>query len=245
MRNIKLTLQYDGTCYCGWQRQKNTRRTIQEVLERSLRRILGERVELTAASRTDAGVHAKEQTANFLTSSALPAERLMAGANAVLPADIRVSMAQDVSSGFHSRFGVKLKTYRYSILNRRYHDVFRPFHLYLYPHPLDAGAMGDAARFLVGYHDFSSFRKSGSAERDPNIRVERLTVNRKGDEITIDVTARNFLYGMVRAIAGTLIEVGSGSVRPGDVKKILAAQDRTMAGPAAPACGLCLMRVKY
>ncbi len=246
MRNIRLTLQYDGTNYFGWQRQKNTRQTISEILEDVLKKLLQEKVKLVAAGRTDAGVHAQAQTANFLTVSALSVPRIHQALNALLPEDIRVVKTQSAALDFNSRYSAKSKTYRYLILNRRCADVFRRRYVYHYPAPkLDVNAMRRAGYLLLGSHDFLSFKRTDKTKRSTVRELQKIRIARKGSFIRLEVTANSFLYHMVRNIAGTLIEIGKGKLSPENLKKILQAKDRKLAGPTAPARGLCLMKVKY
>ncbi len=246
MRNIKLTLQYDGTNYFGWQRQKNTHRTIAEIIEDSLKKILQEKIKLIAAGRTDAGVHAQAQVANFTTVSSLGTSRLSHSLNALLPEDIRVIKAKDAPLDFNSRYSAKAKTYRYTILNRHSSDVFLRRYVYHFPLSyLDVNAMRKASAILVGSHDFSSFKHTDKKKRTAIRDLKDIKVMRRGEFIYIDVTANSFLYHMVRNIAGTLIEIGKGKLPPESLQKILQAKDRKTAGPTAPACGLCLMKVKY
>ncbi len=246
MRNIKLTLQYDGTEYFGWQRQKNTHRTVQEVVETALHKIIKERVSLLCAGRTDAGVHAAMQVANFTTRSAIPAVNIGRALNAALPADIRVILSQEVPLAFHSTHQVKSKTYRYTIQNGPVHDVFLRRYACWYAGRLDIKKMRQAAAVLVGRHDFSAFRNLQKHTRKTTVRrIDAISLKRSKGCILIDVSGRGFLYNMVRTIAGTLMDVGRGKIPPADLKKILAAKNRSWAGPTAPAHGLCLLKVLY
>ncbi len=246
MRNIRLTLQYDGTNYFGWQRQKNTRLTIAEILGKIIKTILREEIKLIAAGRTDAGVHAWAQTVNFTTGSAITIPKLCHSLNALLPEDIRVVKAQDSPPDFNSRYSAKVKTYRYTILNRNSSDVFLRRYVYHFPlSRLDVSAMRKASAFLIGRHDFSSFKRTDNKKRTTVRELKEIKIIKKGAFIHIDVTANSFLYHMVRNIVGTLIEIGKGKLPPDSLQGILQAKNRRTAGPTAPACGLCLMRVKY
>ncbi len=245
MRNLKLTVQYEGTAYNGWQRQKNTHRTIQEIIEKILKEILQEDVVLIAAGRTDAGVHARQQIANFKTDSKSSVPKLQFALNSLLPEDIKVIHIQHVALDFHSRYGSKYKTYRYTILNRSYPDVFKRHFVYFYPFTLDLKIMQKASRVLLGRHDFSSFKKTQKDQKATLRNLKAIDIKKQGHFIYIDITAQGFLYHMVRNIVGTLIEVGRGKFPEDSLKKILVAKNRKSAGPTAPACGLCLMRVKY
>jgi len=247
LRNIRLTLQYEGTNYNGWQRQKNTRRTIQEIIENILRKILQEKIELIAAGRTDAGVHAQEQAANFKTESRISCLKLQQALNSLLPEDIKVTGVIQVSLYFHSRYKTKEKTYRYTILNQRYNDVFSRRFVYYYPQAaLNVRAMQKASAMLVGKHDFSSFKITTPSRNKTNVRnIKKLQITKKDNLIVIEITGRGFLHKMVRGIVGTLIEIGRGKFSIGALGKILRSKNRKTAGPTVPACGLCLMKVKY
>jgi tRNA pseudouridine38-40 synthase len=243
--NIKLTIEYEGTNYQGWQRQKNTPRTLQEIIEKTLRRILQRRVKLIAAGRTDAGVHARCQVANFKTSSRIPPARLKQALNSLLPDDVVVSRACRVNSGFHARFDAKSKTYRYTILNQSHPSAFWRNLAYFVPYELDFKLMQKAARFLAGRHNFSSFQASDKKQRNSLRTIKKIKLTKQGNFIFIDIRADGFLYKMVRNIVGTLIEVGKKKLSPAGIKRILVLRNRKLAGPTAPGRGLCLLRVKY
>ena len=243
-RNIKLVIEYDGTDYCGWQVQPNGP-TIQEKVEAAIARITGETVRVAGAGRTDAGVHAAGQVANFHTASRLPAKRLLAALNAVLPPDIAVLSVDDAGSVFHARFSAKRKLYRYAILNRPVRPALDRWTVLYVPRPLDVEAMRDGARCLVGTHDFSSFGCNAGKDDNPVRTVRAVSVERRGELVLIDIEAVSFLYKMVRPSAGTLIAVGKGSLPPAGVAVILAARDRSRAYPTAPAHGLSLISVSY
>ncbi|MCK9594184.1 MAG: tRNA pseudouridine(38-40) synthase TruA [Candidatus Omnitrophica bacterium] len=246
MRNISLTLQYEGTRYNGWQRQRNTRNTIQEIAEKTLSRILQSKISLIACGRTDAGVHAQQQTVNFKTKNPIPLNNLKKALNSLLPDDIKVSAARIVPADFHSQYSCLSKTYCYTILNRDHPDVFQRGRVYFYPHRLDFAAMRKASRFLAGKHDFSSFKKTEIRGPKTNVRdIRSIRLKKKNGFIYIEITAKGFLYNMVRNIAGTLIEVGRGKIRISDLPGILSAKDRSAAGPTAPACGLCLIKARF
>jgi tRNA pseudouridine38-40 synthase len=247
LRNIRLTLQYDGTNYLGWQRQSGSAATIQAVLEKTLSGILQEKVHLTAAGRTDTGVHARQQVANFKTRNPITLFKLKHALNALLPADIKVAAAANAAPDFHSRFSAREKTYQYTILNRPHSDVFARNQVYHYAiAKLDISRMRAAARLLVGRHDFTSFKATGISRSKSNVRsIKRISISKKGSTIVIQVTGEGFLYKMVRGIAGTLIEIGRGKLPVKSISGILSARNRIYAGPTAPAAGLCLWRVKY
>jgi tRNA pseudouridine38-40 synthase len=246
MRNIKLEIEYDGSNYQGWQVQKSHQsKTIQETLEKTLRKILQEKIRLIASGRTDSGVHAKGQVANFKTTKRIPLEKLQKALNALLPDDIAISEVKEVSPDFHARFAVKSKTYRYTILNRRWRSALLKDEAYFYPFPLDIKLMRKEAKCLLGRHDFTSFQASGSSCKQAIRTIKKIEVCRQKDLIHIDIEADGFLYNMVRNIVGTLIKIGSAEFPKNSLKKILLLKNRKFAGPTAPPEGLCLVRVKY
>jgi tRNA pseudouridine38-40 synthase len=245
MRNLKLTVAYDGTDFSGWQTQPG-QRTVQQTLEDALARLTGEpRIRANASGRTDAGVHAVGQVVNFYSTTALPPDVLLRAVNAHLPPDIVVTAAEDVPEAFDANHDAIRKLYRYVIHDGAVPSPFLRRYACQSRHRLDAGAMRRAAEPLKGRHDFHSF-ETGWPNRMSSVRtVTHLAVSRFGDWIWIDVEADGFLYNMVRAIAGTLINVGRGYWPVTQVEDILKAEDRTQAGPTAPALGLFLMRVTY
>jgi tRNA pseudouridine38-40 synthase len=252
VRNIKLQIQYEGTDYRGWQIQGGRLstssprlKTIQGTIEKALRRILGQRVRLIGSGRTDSGVHAKCQVANFKTDSSIPAEKLRKALNALLPQDIVVSRATEVPPDFHSRFKARSKVYRYHILNGNVPDAFLRKTSFFYPYPLDLGLMSREARGLLGRHDFRSFQAKDVRERGSIRTIHNISLRRRGRLVVFEVEADGFLYNMVRNIVGTLIEIGRGRFPPGSLRRILRSKDRRLAGPTAPARGLCLVRVRY
>ncbi|MBU1124875.1 MAG: tRNA pseudouridine(38-40) synthase TruA [Candidatus Omnitrophica bacterium] len=245
MRNIKLTIEYDGAAYAGWQVQHNSPRTIQGIIEKVLGRILQEKVRLIGSGRTDAGVHAKAQVANFKTLSYCSLEKLQKSLNGLLPDDIVVTRIAGKPLLFHSRFSAKAKHYRYTILNRPFPSAFARTTAYFYPYSLELKPMRKAAAVLVGRHNFRSFQAADKKERDSVRTISQLEVKRVKDLIYIDIEADGFLYTMVRVIVGTLIEIGRGRLPVARMKEILNARDRKRAGPTAPACGLCLVKVYY
>jgi len=252
MRNIKLEIEYEGTNYCGWQIQKSNHvtksprsKSIQEVIEKTVHKILQERVKLIGSGRTDAGVHAKGQVANFKTNSNISLGRLQKALNALLPQDITVSKLEEKDINFHSRFYAKSKAYRYTILNRTYPSALSRRTAYFYPFPLDIKLMRKVSKALLGRHDFKSFQASDKKERGAVRTIKKIKISQDKDLIYIDIEAEGFLYNMARNIIGTLIEIGRGKFPAESLKKILLARDRKLAGPTAPAKGLCLMEVKY
>lgn len=247
MRVIKLTIEYDGTRYCGWQIQHRHKGSpsIQEILQKVLQTILREKVRLVASGRTDAGVHALAQVAHFKTRASFETKKLQYALNGLLPDDIIISNVADVPADFHSRFNASSKTYRYTILNRAYPSALYRQMVCHCAYSLDINRMRATARFLAGTHDFASFRASASKVKDGVRTIKKISVKKEADFIYIDIEADGFLYNMVRSIVGTLIEVGRGRLSPQRVKEIVELKNRRLAGPTAPARGLCLMKVKY
>ena len=243
-KRIKLVVAYDGTAYHGWQVQPNAV-TVEGVLNEKLTELLGEEITVTGASRTDAGVHSLGNVAVFDTETRIPADKISYALNQRLPEDIVVQDSAEVASDFHPRFCDSKKTYEYRILNRRFPIPTLRRDTYFYYRPLDVAAMQKAAEYLVGEHDFKSFCTVG-AQVDTTVRtLYALTVTRDEDVIKIRVTGNGFLYNMVRILAGTLISVGIHEREPEDMTRILAACDRTAAGPTAPACGLTMVGIRY
>jgi len=244
MRNIRLTIEYDGTGYHGWQIQPNVR-TVQGIIEGKLAQITGERVRLIASSRTDSGVHALGQVANFKTHSSLDARSFLKALNSLLPEDIRVKEVEEVDEAFHARFSAKGKIYEYRILNGELSSPFYRHFSWFVPGRLDLARMREAAMNLVGRHDFSSFCSSGSMHKTPIREIYEINVGRRGGLVVIRIEANAFLKQMVRNIVGTLVEVGRRKLTPSQFGTILEARDRRRAGIAAPAQGLFLVRVNY
>ncbi|HKA90028.1 MAG TPA: tRNA pseudouridine(38-40) synthase TruA [Haliangiales bacterium] len=243
-RRIKLTVEYDGTDFEGWQRQAPPHRSVQEALERALADLLGEVCAVAGAGRTDAGVHARAQVASFVTASAIPAAGLMRALNAALPPDVAVRDAEDVDPAFDARRWARGKHYAYRIWNRPERS---PLHRRVSWHvrrPLDLDAMRRAAAPLVGEHDFSAFRAAGCTAKSPVRNLRRLDISGE-DLIVLDLEATAFLRHMVRNLAGTLVEVGLGARSADEIEAILAGRDRTRAGRTAPPHGLTLERVYY
>jgi tRNA pseudouridine38-40 synthase len=244
MRNLKLTLSYDGTDFYGWQTQPGFR-TVQESVGKAYHKVTGEQVRINVSGRTDAGVHAVAQVINFHTQSNLAAPILMRAVNAYLPEDVRIHDVVDVPQSFDANLDAQRKLYRYVIQDGPHVNLFmRRYCCYCHTR-LDTDAMRRAAEPLVGWHDFSSFETAGAPRMSSRRTITQLLLSRAGDYIWLDVEADGFLYNMVRAIAGTLINVGRAYWPAERVAEILAACDRRQAGPTAPPQGLFLIRVTY
>ena len=244
VRNIKLTVVYDGSAYHGWQIQPG-QRTIQGVLTEVISNLVGSEVTVFGASRTDAGVSALGQVALVQIDSAIPVENLARAITGRLPADIAAAEAVEVPQGFDLIGAVKSKLYRYTIFTGQLRPVLQIRHCWHLPTKLDVTAMAEAAKMLVGKKNFKSFA-SAADKRENSVRtILRCDVTCEDDWMYVDVEGDGFLYNMVRNIVGTLVEVGLGRLKPGKINEILEAKDRTAAGPIAPAAGLCLMCVKY
>jgi len=245
VRNIKLTIEYQGTHYLGWQRQPQGM-TIQQALEETLERITGVAHTINGAGRTDAGVHARGQVANFRTDSALELDRIRGALNAMLPRDIVVLSAEDVPDEFHSRFSAVSKVYQYIIWNDRIRPALARDFCWHVRWPLDRELMRKAARMLVGRHDFAGF-ESSNAESNTTIRTVKCVSVQSvwPSKIVFEIEADAFLYNMVRAIVGTLVDVARGRIAPEHVERILKSGHRSLAGRTAPAQGLCMMTVRY
>lgn len=245
MPRYKLTLEYDGGPFVGWQRQENGL-SVQEVVERAIFAFCGEEATLTAAGRTDAGVHALGQVAHFDLARTVATDTLRDALNAhVRPHPVSVLEAEPAPADFHARFSATARHYRYRILNRRAPPTLERGRVWHVPQPLDASAMHAAAQALVGHHDFTTFRATECQARSPEKTLDRLTVQRDGDCLVIEASARSFLHNQVRSMVGSLKLVGLEKWKKHDVERALAARDRTACGPVAPPDGLFLMRVDY
>ncbi|MBE6978895.1 MAG: tRNA pseudouridine(38-40) synthase TruA [Ruminococcaceae bacterium] len=244
MRNLRLDICYDGTRYRGWQRLKGEDNTIQGKLETALSRILGEPIEISGSGRTDAGVHARGQVANFHCESAMPAQEILTQLRRYLPEDIGICSCKDCSDRFHARLNAREKTYRYRIWNSDMPCVFDRRFVTVMPEQLDVNAMQAAARHFLGEHDFAAFCGNPKFKKSTVRFIRSLEVERVGEEIRITVTGNGFLHNMVRIMVGTLIEVGRGE-RSADSIPALFGGKRAEAGFLVPPQGLCLMEVYY
>ena len=244
MKNIKLILEYDGTNYAGWQWQPD-KPTLQGALEEAIRKTSGEDVRVTASGRTDAGVHAFAQVVNFKSESGLDARAWFGALNHFLPSDMRVIESEKVPEDFSARYNAKGKHYGYIILNRPIPSPLKRNFAWHIGIPLDVEAMKEGAAYLVGKHDFTSFRSTECDAQNPVRELRSIEVDRDGNRIFFALEASAFLRHMVRNIVGTLVEVGRGRIKPEDMRTILELRDRTKAGPTAPPQGLYLVKVEY
>lgn len=244
MRNLRLDICYDGTRYRGWQRLPGKDDTIQGKLETTLSRILGEPIEISGSGRTDAGVHARGQVANFHCESAMPAGEILAQLRRYLPEDIGIYSCEDVSPRFHARLNAREKTYRYRIWNSEEPCVFDRRYVAVMPEALDLSAMEQAAEYLCGEHDFSAFCGNAKMKKSTVRFLRTIEISRQGREIQICFTGNGFLHNMVRILAGTLVEVGRGTRSADSIPQLFGGK-RAEAGFLAPAQGLCLEEVRY
>ena len=245
MRNIKLVIEYDGKEFNGWQKQP-TKLNIQGEIERAIKQITGEEVDLTASGRTDAGVHALGQVANFKTNSNIPIEKIPIALNSNLKKSIVIKSAEEVEERFHSRLNCKRKTYRYIINNSKYGTaIYRNLETHI-PMKLDIQKMQEAVKYFEGEHDFKAFKASGTSSKSSVRTIYKAEVMEIGNErIYIELTGNGFLYNMVRIISGTLVEVGLGKIEPNEIKTIIDSQKRENAGKTLPPQGLYLIKVEY
>lgn len=244
MRNIKLTIEYDGKCYNGWQKQPN-KLNIQGEIERAIYNITKEEVDLIGSGRTDAGVHALGQVANFKTNSQISIEKIPLAINSQLKNSIVIKEAEEVDERFHSRYNAKHKTYRYIINNSKCGTAIYRNLEYSYPFKLDAEKMKQASKYFEGEHDFKAFKSSGTSSKNSVRTIYKAIVKQEGEKIIIELTGNGFLYNMVRIISGTLLDVGLGKIQAEEIPEIIESKDRQRAGKTLPAHGLYLVEVKY
>ena len=248
MRNIKLIIEYDGTDFNGWQIQPQ-HRTIQNEIEQALQKIFNKKIRLIGSGRTDSGVHALGQVANFKTQSVMSCEKIQKALNAVLPADIVILNTEEVSLKFHSQYDAQRKMYRYMVLNRSVPCAQQRNFCLFYPYKLNLRLMRQESKILIGKHDFKSFQAIDTSKphrsKDTIRTITQLDIKKRGDYIYIEIEANGFLYKMVRNIVGTLLEIGSGKLLKGCMQEILFQKSRTHAGYTAKAKGLTLMAVCY
>ena len=244
MRNIKLTIEYDGKEFNGWQKQPD-KLNIQGTIEQAIKLITGEEVILNASGRTDAKVHALGQVANFKTNSKIPIEKFAIAINTKLKKSIRILKAEEVEETFHSRRTCKKKTYRYIINNSEYGTaIYRNLETNI-SNKLDEEKMNEGIKYFIGEHDFKAFKASGTSSKSSVRVIYDAKVYRKEDRIFIEITGNGFLYNMVRIIAGTLVEVGERKKKPEDIKEIIESKNRERAGKTLPPQGLYLVSVEY
>ncbi len=244
MHNIKLTLQYDGTAYHGWQTQENAV-TVQATVENVIKKLTGTKPQLIGCGRTDTGVHAKKYICNFKSETSIPCDKLPYALNSQLPGNIVCTHAEYADRDFDSRKSAKGKTYTYLIANSQYRNVFYTTRAWHYRYKLDIEEMRKAARHFLGTHDFIGFAASGFTVKTTVRTITDIKIDSDGDIISISVTGNGFLYNMVRIIAGTLVFAGNGKIKPEDIPDIIASKERKRAGITAPACGLYLTEVFY
>lgn len=244
MRNIKLVIEYDGKSFNGWQKQPN-KLNIQGEIEKAIGEITGEEIELIASGRTDAGVHSLGQVANFKTNSKIDIEKFPYAINSKLKKSIVIKSAEEVPERFHSRYSVHSKTYRYTINNSKFGTALYRDMEYHFPIKLDENKMQEAAKYFEGEHDFKAFKASGTSSKSSVRIIYKAVVKRQDDRVIIELTGNGFLYNMVRIIAGTLVDVGIGKIKPEEIKNIIEEKDRKKAGKTLPARGLCLLEVQY
>ena len=244
MRNIKLTLQYDGSCFHGWQQQDNAD-SVEANVKAALRRILQEDVKLQSCSRTDTGVHALMFCCNFKTENDIPCARLQRGLNAVLPPAVAVTNCEDVDEGFHARYACTGKRYIYRIWNSKTRNPFLLGRALHYPFALDDALLNSEAQDFVGTHDFAALCAAGSSVKSTVRTIFDCSVRRDGDLVTVSVSGDGFLYNMVRILVGTLLEINEGKRAAGSILELLSRRDRTLAGATAKAEGLYLAEVFY
>ena len=245
MRNIKLVIEYDGKDFNGWQKQP-TKLNIQGEIERAIKQITGEEVDLTASGRTDAGVHALGQVANFKTNSNIAIEKIPIALNSNLKKSIIIKSAEEVEERFHSRLNCKRKTYRYIINNSKYGTaIYRNLETHI-PIKLNIQKMQEAVKYFEGEHDFKAFKASGTSSKSSVRTIYKAQViEAENERIYIELTGNGFLYNMVRIISGTLVEVGMGKIAPEEIKTIIESQKRENAGKTLPPQGLYLVKVEY
>ena len=245
LRNFKITIEYDGSSYHGWQKQKNDR-TIQGEIEKALIKMTGNKVALTGSGRTDAGVHAFSQAANFHCDTNLLPEEFYRGLNSLLPEDIIIKRCKEVNERFHARYDVKSKTYSYRILNCHTSVAIGRQYVWFIRKKLDSHAMRSSIPHIIGIHDFKAFEGTGSPRSHTTRNVFNAKLEQKNtDYLYIEIEANGFLRFMVRNIVGTLVDVGLGKITSDDFRQILISKDRNKAGATAPPHGLFLMHVKY
>jgi tRNA pseudouridine38-40 synthase len=244
MKNIKITIEYNGCGYSGWQRQLNGV-SIEETIDTVLSKVTNEKIKLFGASRTDAGVHARGQVANFTTNCVIPANKYPAVLNGKLPKDIVILQGEEVPLNFHARYHTTGKTYSYTILNRKIRPAYMDNYLAYCQYDLNFENMERAARYFMGTHDFTAFKSKGGSVITSVRTINKIELSKENQIIKLIIEGDAFLYNMVRIIAGTLIDVGRGRIPYASIPDIILSKDRTRAGKTAPASGLCLEQIYY
>ncbi|MFT9496297.1 tRNA pseudouridine(38-40) synthase TruA [Anaerosolibacter sp.] len=244
MKNVKLTIEYDGTGFHGWQQQEH-HRTVQEEIEKALGKVMKKRITIHGSGRTDAGVHGLGQVASFKEDFTIPIDKIPLAVNSLLPDDVAIRGAVEVDLDFHARYSAIGKKYIYKIYNSPLRSPIHRSYAYFVAHPLDLDAIKRACSHFVGEHDFKGFMASGSSVKDTIRRIHSLHVYQEQEMLTIEVEGNGFLYNMVRIIAGTLVEVGKGKILEDEIPAIIASGERTRAGHTAPPQGLYLAEVFY
>lgn len=245
MRNIKITIEYDGKNFPGWQSQPG-KMSIQSEIQKAIFEVTGEEVDVIASGRTDAGVHALGQVANFHTNTNIEINKIPYALNSKLPKSIVIKDAVEVEERFHSRYNCKLKTYRYIVNNSEFPSALERYREFYMPYNLDYAAMEKAIKYFEGEHDFKGFKSSGGSEKKTTVRtLTNCNIRKYGTRIYIELTGNGFLYNMVRIIAGTIVDVGLGKINANDIPEILKSGDRTKAGKTLPPHGLYLVSVNY
>ncbi|MDD3766013.1 MAG: tRNA pseudouridine(38-40) synthase TruA [Eubacteriales bacterium] len=244
MKNLALTLCYNGSSYHGWQIQQNAL-TVQEVLLGAVAKVTGEAADIIGCSRTDAGVHALEYVCNFKSKTSIPEEKIPIALNTALPKDIRINRCNIVPDHFHARFSAVSKTYIYKVYTAKIENPFLTDLVYHFPYELNIEHMKKAAEFFIGTYDFSAFMSTGSSQKSTIRTILNLSVSQSGDIVEFSITANSYLYNMVRIIAGTLLYTGIGKIHYNDIPKIIQSGDRRQSGITAGAGGLYLAKVDY
>lgn len=244
MRNIKITIEYDGKKFGGWQKQPN-KLNIQGEIEKAIGEITGEEIEINASGRTDAGVHSLGQVANFKTNSKIEIEKFPIAINSKLKQSIRIIEAEEVEESFHARYSCKGKKYRYIINNSKYGSaIYRDLEYHM-PIKLDIEAMQKGIKYFEGEHDFKGFKASGTSSKSSVRTIYKANIIKEGDRIIIELEGNGFLYNMVRIISGTIVDVGLGKIKPEEIPEIIDSKDRIRAGKTLPPQGLYLVEVYY
>ncbi len=244
MRNIKLTIEYDGKKFGGWQKQPN-KLNIQGEIEKAIEEITGEKIDLNASGRTDAGVHSLGQTANFKTNSKIEIEKIPIAINSKLKQSIRIIKAEEVEENFHARYSCKGKKYRYIINNSKYGSaIYRDLEYHM-PIKLNVEAMQKGIKYFEGEHDFKGFKASGTSSKSSVRTIYNAKVIQEGERIIIELEGNGFLYNMVRIISGTMVDVGLGKIKPEEIPEIIESKERSRAGKTLPPQGLYLVEVYY